>query len=127
MNGFGQLLWRDNHIRLCPDKHVFAVAMFHELHCLRNMCIALKVGPGGLSDTQMGHMHHYFNYLRQWILCSADVTLEPRDFTIQNFTTERVGATHTCCDREPVYSAVEANWHEWERFRDEHGLHVETR
>lgn len=53
MNGFGQLLWGDNHVRFGPDKHVFA-AMFHELLCLRNMCIALEVGPGRLSTLSWG-------------------------------------------------------------------------
>ncbi|CCM04083.1 uncharacterized protein FIBRA_06242 [Fibroporia radiculosa] len=115
-------LFGDNHVRLGPDKRVFAVPMFHQLHCLRTMREAIEVGLTSLSPGLQGHIHHCFTYLRQWTLCSADVTLEPGDFMTRNFTTERVGGTYNCLDWEPVYRAVEANWIDWIQWRDESGL-----
>ncbi|OSX65736.1 hypothetical protein POSPLADRAFT_1064473 [Postia placenta MAD-698-R-SB12] len=112
----------DNHVRLGPDKRMFAVPMFHELHCLRNMRSAMEDGLATLNPVYQGHIHHCFNYLRQWTLCSADVTLEPGDFTTRNFSAERVGGTYECVDWVPVYRMAEDNWDSWERFRDEHGL-----
>jgi len=112
----------DNHVRLGPDKRMFAVPMFHELHCLRNMRTAMVDGLASLSPVRQGHIHHCFNYLRQWALCSADVTLEPGDFMTRNFTTERTGGTYSCLDWTPVYKAVEENWYDWEQYRDLHGL-----
>lgn len=65
-----------------------------------------------------GHHHHCFNYLRQSMLCSADITLEPGDFAERNFTEKRIGATHTCQDWEPIYDMVDDNWFQWVKFRD---------
>lgn len=112
----------DNHIRLGPDMRAFAVAMFHELHCLRGIREALEGGLASLPVVQQEHIHHCFNYLRQWILCAADVTLEPGDFMTRNFTTERFGAKHICRDWEPVYDIVNVKWDEWDRFREAHDL-----
>jgi hypothetical protein len=105
----------DNHIRLGPQYRMFAVAYFHQLHCIRFIRQGL-VHP--FDDGAVGHYHHCFNYLRQWMLCSADVTLEPGDFTLKNFTEERIGATHTCQDWKPVYNMVDEKWGEWVQFRD---------
>ncbi|KAF8487758.1 hypothetical protein JB92DRAFT_3090881 [Gautieria morchelliformis] len=112
----------DNDVRLGPERRLFAVAMFHELHCLRGIREALDGGLASLPALLQGHVNHCFNYLRQWTLCGADVTLEPGDFAQRNFTTQRTGATHTCPDWEPVYEMVGANWFEWERFREANGL-----
>ncbi|KAF7792945.1 hypothetical protein EIP86_004048 [Pleurotus ostreatoroseus] len=112
----------DHHVRLGQPRRAFAVPMFHQLHCLRT--IRELIDRGGLHrfPRAYGHVHHCFVYLRQWTLCSADVTLEPGDFMQRNFTIERVGATHTCQDWEPVYDMVADNWKAWERYRDAHGL-----
>ncbi|KZT04281.1 uncharacterized protein LAESUDRAFT_658080, partial [Laetiporus sulphureus 93-53] len=112
----------DNHVRLGPEKRMFAVPMCHQLHCLRSIRSALEDGWNSLPPVHQGHIHHCFNYLRQWTLCSADVTLERGDFVARNWTTERTGGFHTCLGWKPVYRAVEQNWLEWEEFRNEHGL-----
>ncbi|EGO00641.1 hypothetical protein SERLA73DRAFT_178504 [Serpula lacrymans var. lacrymans S7.3] len=110
----------DNHIRLGPDMRMFAIPMFHQLHCLRGIREAMENGLSSLHHAQQEHIHHCFNYIRQWTLCSADVTLEPGDFMSRNFTTERVGATHTCRDWEPAYTVVNDRWFEWKKFKQEH-------
>ncbi|KAH9838984.1 uncharacterized protein C8Q71DRAFT_704397 [Rhodofomes roseus] len=112
----------DNHVRLGPEKRMFAVPMFHELHCLRNMRSAMVDGLDSLGAVGQAHIHHCFNYLRQWTLCEADVSLEPGNFEERDFEREREGATRMCVDWEPVYSAAERNWDEWVQFRDAHGL-----
>ena len=110
----------DNHIRLGPSKRMFSVSMFHQLHCLRAMREAMEKGIGSFHRAQREHIHHCFNYIRQRTLCSADVTLEPGDVFARNFTTERIGATHTCRDWEPSYGMVNEKWLEWRQYKAEH-------
>ncbi len=54
--------------------------MFHELHCLRAMRNTIEIGWKTIGHSRQAHILHCFNYLRQWTLCAADVTLEPGDF-----------------------------------------------
>lgn len=101
---------------------MFAVAMFHELHCLRAIRNVIEKGWNNFTLPRQRHILHCYNYLRQYTLCSADATLEPGDFTKRNFTTERFGATHTCVDWEPSYKMAEDKWSEWNEFRVAHGI-----
>lgn len=112
----------DGHVRIGQDKHMFAVAMFHELHCLRAIRGVIENGWDTITHERQGHLLHCFNYIRQYILCAADTTLEPGDFTKRNFTTSRVGATHTCVDWEPLYVMMKEKWDEWDGFRIAHGF-----
>ncbi|KAH8093972.1 hypothetical protein BXZ70DRAFT_1010294 [Cristinia sonorae] len=112
----------DNHVRLGPNMTGFAVAMFHQLHCLRGAQNALVRGWSTMSPRAREHLHHCFNYIRQWILCDADVTLEPGDFTKRNFTVERFGAEHTCVDWRPIYDLVNERWFAWDAYRKEWGV-----
>ncbi|KAF9562256.1 hypothetical protein CPC08DRAFT_382837 [Agrocybe pediades] len=121
-----ELLWTasagDGHLRLGKDKRLFAVAMFHELHCLRTIRGVIEHGWNSITKERQNHILHCFNYLRQYVLCAADVTLEPGDFTKRNFTTERVGATHTCVDWQPAYEMMAEKWAEWDEFRLAHNI-----
>lgn len=113
----------DHAIRLGEGQRGFELSMFHQMHCLRLIRRPLESGRyHSLTPSEQSHVHHCFNYLRQWTLCSADVTLEPGDFTQRNFTMERVGATHTCWDWKPVYDMVNTAWVAWEEYRVVHGL-----
>jgi len=114
----------DGHVRIGREERMFAVAMFHELHCLRGIRNAIEKGWNTISKARQNHILHCYNYLRQWTLCSADATLEPGDFTTRNFTAQRVGATHTCVDWMPSYEVMKEKWMEWDRFRIEHGIPV---
>ncbi|KIK02521.1 hypothetical protein K443DRAFT_32177, partial [Laccaria amethystina LaAM-08-1] len=108
----------DGHVRIGGEKRMFPVAMFHQLHCLRRIRSTLVEGWGNIPEGRKRHMLHCFNYLRQWTLCDADVTLEKGDFAKRNFTTERRGATHTCIDWVPAYEYMPAEkWFEWEEFK----------
>lgn len=98
-----------NHLRLGPDRRTLALGMVHELHCLRHL---QRVIEYGLKESRIEHTHHCLTYVRQWVLCSADVAMEPGDFDSQ-----RVGATHTCRDWEAVYALVNKNWKGWTEYR----------
>ncbi|PBK95939.1 hypothetical protein ARMGADRAFT_1045234 [Armillaria gallica] len=95
---------------LGPDSRLFMVGMFHELHCLRVLNFAFDRSHKATGD----HVHHCLNYLRQMALCSADVTLEPGDFTKRNFDGSRTGSVHVCRDWSALYDAMEENWVQWE-------------
>jgi len=113
----------DNHVRLGPDQRLFTVAMFHELHCLRNIRAAMVLPASTRLHIQtLGHINHCLNYLREWTLCNADVTLEPGDFTQRNFSVDQVGTSHTCTDWMPLYKLEEKNWLEWKEYRESHNL-----
>lgn len=92
------------HVGLGIENRAFFVAMFHELHCLRLFQAALT----GQNDE--AHTHHCLNYLRQWILCQADLTLEAGDFITRDFEQQRVGAAHVCRDWGEIYDSVAVNW-----------------
>lgn len=100
-------------IRLGPKDRAFFVAMFHELHCLRTFRHAIddKKAPRDLY-----HLQHCFNYLRQTIMCGADLTLEDGDFTKTNWTMSRAGATHICKDWNVIYEKLKVDWVKWFRL-----------
>lgn len=98
------------YIRLGPDNRIFAVSMFHQMHCLRMINLAFTKAP----IATPAHLQHCFNYLRQGALCGADTSLESGDFEMRNFSWQRTGATHTCRDWTKVYLNMEQNFASWE-------------
>ncbi|KAJ6460032.1 hypothetical protein C8R47DRAFT_1327817 [Mycena vitilis] len=95
------------YVRLGPEQRTFAVAMFHQLHCVR----LIRAGLGGRYDTYtINHMHHCLNYIRQMILCSPNLTLEPADVLSRDFEVDRIGATHVCTDWSAMYDEAANNW-----------------
>ncbi|KAG2091823.1 uncharacterized protein F5147DRAFT_436522 [Suillus discolor] len=94
------------YVVLGAENRVFFVAMFHQLHCLRLLQVARLAGQ----NSDQKHTHHCLNYLRQWTLCQADLTLEAGDFTTRDFEQDRVGATHVCRDWGELYDSVTINW-----------------
>ncbi|KAG2151241.1 uncharacterized protein EDB93DRAFT_307034 [Suillus bovinus] len=97
------------HVVLGAENRSFFVAMFHQLHCLRLFRAALA------GENVQEHTHHCLNYLRQWILCQADLTMEAGDFTTRDFEQDRVGATHVCRDWGKLYDSVAVNWEDRQR------------
>ncbi|KAI0057351.1 hypothetical protein BV25DRAFT_1920199 [Artomyces pyxidatus] len=70
-------------IALGPQSELFAVSMYHQLHCvdgLRYAYVAAKSGtlvfPGNGSGVEH-HVNHCLTYLREMVLCAGDTTLEP--------------------------------------------------
>ncbi len=63
--------------------------------------------------TSFPHVKHCLNYLRQGILCSPDLALEPGDFEMQDFEVERTLGVHECKDWAPIYDFVARNYEVW--------------
>lgn len=101
------------YVRLGPDKRVFAVAMFHELHCVNTFRKALV--DHNDKEANAHHVQHCMNYLRQFFLCSADGTLERGDF-MKRDSEDRVGTTRVCKDWSVVYEQADANFWEWREW-----------
>jgi len=107
-------------IHLGPHKRFFGLSMFHQLHCLDSLRKAIRetghhnVSGGTGEEHGIEHSVHCLNYLRQTILCAADVTLEP-EIPVQGTRDvgEGVGVEHVCRDWSRVYEFVERNEAEW--------------
>lgn len=111
-------------VRIGEHHRGFTLPMFHELHCVENLREEV-LGQGNNRNKKRygwGHVQHCANYLRQWALCRADLTLEPGDFTLRNFTWERRGATHECRDWSAVFTAVRMDWKRWDKYWRTEGL-----
>ncbi|KAJ7124096.1 hypothetical protein C8R43DRAFT_899204, partial [Mycena crocata] len=103
------------YVRLGSEQRAFAISMFHQLHCVRLMRAALA---GRYDPYAQGHMQHCLNYLRQMILCSPNLTLEPANVLTRDFEVDRVGATHICSDWSGMYQDAADNWNNWLLSRD---------
>ncbi|KAG6039635.1 hypothetical protein E4U41_002384 [Claviceps citrina] len=89
------------------------VAVYHQLHCLyRTRTGYFAAAAGNISDMDLGHLGHCWDYLRQSIMCSADTTLEwlPPD---EDGTTGW-GYQHKCRDWSAVF-----DWTEQHRRADD--------
>lgn len=97
------------YVRLGPDDRMFVVTTFHELHCLRLLNLAFS--KAHVANT--GHIKHCLNYIRQSVLCSPDLTIEPGNFEERHFDIDRTGATHACRDWSMVYPIMDDNYAVW--------------
>lgn len=85
-----------------------SVAMLHSLHCLNRVRrgVATRPKDGGAR----AHVQHCFTYLRQSVLCAADVTLEPlvedSARTSNSGVIDGMGVRHTYRDWSAVYGEV---------------------
>jgi hypothetical protein len=91
-----------------PSGRMFGVSMFHQIHCLQMLRLALINGP---SD----HSGHCLNFLRQAILCNSDITLDPLldDSEGAVKSTDGMGVTHVCRDWSQVYAYITENQNMW--------------
>ncbi|KZT21625.1 hypothetical protein NEOLEDRAFT_1139244 [Neolentinus lepideus HHB14362 ss-1] len=95
-------------VRLGPNKRLFALSVYHEMHCMQSIRRAiLQEGYGS------GHVQHCLNYLRQMILCRADVQLEP----VMEDGSVAWGRERTCRNREELYSWLSKNMAEYRLWR----------
>lgn len=113
----------DGSVRLGHSHRVFFVSIIHQLHCLRSIWDAMGQGWMNMDEHARGHTHHCFNYLRDRILCQADTTLEPGEFTALNLSWRRSSGIKTCADWKPIFDYVWDNWVEWNVFREKNGIY----
>ncbi|KAH0828814.1 hypothetical protein J3R83DRAFT_3262 [Lanmaoa asiatica] len=92
---------------LGPERRPFALTMYHELHCLGRLRLALEDGVNRTYEAQDEHVQHCLNYLRMMALCRADVTLEP---VIDASLSVDLTQPHLCRDWVQVYDEASRNW-----------------
>lgn len=122
-------------VRLGPKKRFFSLALYHQIHCLDSLRKAILAPPtaseGGHAHTRRdttnedgktsvhftkrdsAHSSHCLNYLRQTILCAADLTLEPETELGSQDVGEGLAVTHVCRDWSKVHRFVEGDFEEW--------------
>jgi len=93
------------------NKTVFTTSMTHQLHCLYAV---VEVYSGlksnvTLPDDHHWHMIHCFDYMRQAIMCSADMSLEGLETTFpdHNGGSDGWDSKHVCRDYSKVRSHLE--------------------
>ncbi|KAG7097756.1 hypothetical protein E1B28_005077 [Marasmius oreades] len=105
-----------------PSGHAFfAISMYHQLHCLNSFRrLTVSAASGNVSQHHLDHAVHCLSYLRQLLLCHADVALEPARpaDTVNGGQTQAVygeGTTHVCRDWAQVRAWAEDNYDEWRK------------
>ncbi|KAF1847750.1 uncharacterized protein K460DRAFT_275988 [Cucurbitaria berberidis CBS 394.84] len=111
------------HFLQTPDKDVYAIAVFHELHCLMHMSgyidkLVMKIRNKDftLDEGEIGHNDHCFNYLRNALMCCGDTTLEGQSQApmFKNVSgTDGTGAVHICRNYDEI-----TVWAEGRRITD---------
>lgn len=96
-------------IHVGPHDREFTISMFHQLHCINNIRLALGLKPPPLYHTQ-----HCMNYLRQMVLCASNTRLEPMSRRLKeksNITgVDGLGLIHVCRDWSVVHQIFEDNY-----------------
>ncbi|RDW69901.1 hypothetical protein BP5796_08298 [Coleophoma crateriformis] len=95
-----------------PDKTVFTTSMTHQLHCLYAVVqtySGLKANIT-LPEDHHWHMIHCFDYMRQAIMCSADMALEGLETTFpdHNGGSDGWDSKHVCRDYSQVINYLES-------------------
>ncbi|KAF2475370.1 uncharacterized protein BDR25DRAFT_382312 [Lindgomyces ingoldianus] len=95
-----------------PNMTVFTTSMTHQLHCL---FAVVQVYSGLTSNVELPedhhwHMIHCFDYMRQAILCSADMSLEGLETTFpdHNGGSDGWDSKHVCRDPVAVRNYLES-------------------
>lgn len=90
------------------------------MHCVNSFRRSIEDYRAGLNTTalRMMHLTHCLSYLRQSILCNADISLELTSLrrTVNGETVHAAyggGVTHECRDWSEVYGWVAKNHQEW--------------
>ncbi|KZV86044.1 hypothetical protein EXIGLDRAFT_622389, partial [Exidia glandulosa HHB12029] len=103
--------------RIGPKYQAFVASSSHIRHCLMRFHRALYPD---LSPEKMleGHTQHCLAYVRQMILCSADLTLEPPNVLSRQWEIDRTGARHVCADwsaAQRVSLDLAARWQQFKK------------
>ncbi|KAF7315975.1 hypothetical protein MIND_00114500 [Mycena indigotica] len=107
-------------VQLGKERQPFAVSMYHQLHCLNGLRVALRTPKTSRSPQFNSHTNHCFNYLRQLLLCKADTTLEPTKITQTGDGKVRAAASgdnvvHVCRNWVQIRRFVEENMRDYWR------------
>ncbi|PPQ79169.1 hypothetical protein CVT26_000514 [Gymnopilus dilepis] len=100
-------------VRFLPGFAAGQISMPHQLHCIESLQEQLRGSGPDFEKIDWAHTDHCLNYLRQWALCRADLTLEPGDFTHRDFDMDRQGISYECLDWHAVYDGLASDWDTW--------------
>ena len=96
-------------VDLGPNNRTFVVSMIHQMHCLE----AFRVGFIKNGTAAAHHVEHCLRYMRQTVLCNADLTLEPAHPVVREgkwtHGASGVGSVHRCRDWTALRRYVEAH------------------
>ncbi|KAK6535731.1 hypothetical protein TWF694_002180 [Orbilia ellipsospora] len=89
-----------------PENYITSLAVFHQLHCLNAIRMALwnaTLIRGEEDETNMRHLDHCVDMIRQAIMCHSDISpfvwgRDPRDGKAKGISS----VTHTCRDFEAI-------------------------
>ncbi|KAH8900933.1 hypothetical protein GQ53DRAFT_633365 [Thozetella sp. PMI_491] len=95
-----------------PEKTVFTTSMTHQIHCLYTLAhvySGLKANHS-LPEDHHWHVTHCISFMRQAIMCSADIALEGLETTFpdHNGGSDGWDSKHVCKDYSEVYSYLES-------------------
>jgi hypothetical protein len=95
-----------------PNATVFTTSMTHQLHCLYAVVAVYSGMTSGhkLEEDHHWHMIHCFDYMRQAIMCSADMALEGLETTFpdHNGGSDGWDSKHVCKDPAKVRERLES-------------------
>lgn len=103
-------------LRLGASQEVFSIAMFHQLRCLDIIGVALvdlfsQVElPSLQEEKQPALVQHCMDYVRQMVLCHADLTILNFKSVEKRPHIKNSDITHVCKDYSAVFAAAEANY-----------------
>jgi len=137
----------DGMLHLGPHRHPYSISLFHQLRCLDIIRLQLRLqlniiasttadqpGESSASPALRGDTHdgddklgrHCLNYMRQMVLCRADLAVDPvlgRELDAARVRPD----TNQCVDWRRVYEELEMNQREHARWASEHQHQVQVR
>ncbi|KAF3902459.1 hypothetical protein ABW21_db0201753 [Orbilia brochopaga] len=89
-----------------PEYYITSLAVFHQLHCLNAIRMALwnnTLMRGDENETEMRHLDHCVDMIRQAVMCHSDISpfvwaRDPRDGKAKGISS----VTHTCRDFDSI-------------------------
>jgi hypothetical protein len=109
----------DGIVRLGPHRQPYSISLFHQLRCLDiiRRDIVQSLPP---EDSMFKLSRHCLNYMRQMVLCRADLALDP---VLGRALEARVRPdTNQCVDWRRVYEELEKNQREYAQWWATAGL-----
>lgn len=111
-------------VHLGPNKRFFSLSLYHQIHCLESLRNAIlnrghhaHDAADGMRKRDVEHSAHCLNYLRQTIMCNADLTLEPEVVEGTQDVGEGLAAVHVCRDWSKIHEFARQNWEDWEKWK----------
>lgn len=106
-------------VRLGPNGRPFAIALYHQIHCVNSLRFSYTVARDGLVTDpdilkkKIPHDNHCFQFIRQSIMCRADNALVPLKNNA-SLAAQGFGNLHRCSNWAHVRKFVLDNTAFWD-------------